>query len=68
MEYLKDDCLLKLIKESDKRLAKASKENDEETMEREDAYQEALYEVLNWVNSNTHTVEVIGGELEMVAV
>lgn len=68
MEYLKDNCIDKLIKESDERLAKASKKNDEEAMEREDAYQEALYDVLDWVNSNSHIVEVRGGELEMVAV
>ena len=37
-------------------------------MEKEDAYQEALYDVLDWVNSNEGPVEVIGGELEMVAV
>jgi hypothetical protein len=68
MIYLKDDCIFKLINESEKRHAKASKKNDEKGMEREDAYQEALYDVLDWVNENTKTVEVIGGELEMVAV
>ena len=68
MIYLKDDCIFKLIKESEKRHAKASKKNDEKAMEKEDSYQEALYDVLDWVNENTKTVEVIGGELEMVAV
>ena len=68
MEYLKDDCIFKLIKESDKRRIKASKKNDEEAMEKEDAYQQALYDTLDWINNHTHTVEVIGGELEMVAV
>lgn len=68
MEYLKDDCIFKLIKESEKRHIKASKKNDEKAMEKEDAYQEALYDVLNWVNDNAHSVEVVGGELEMVAV
>jgi hypothetical protein len=68
MEYLKDDCIFKLIKESEKRHNKASKKNDERAMEREDAYQEALYDVLDWVNSNEGPVEVVGGELEMVAV
>ena len=68
MEYLKDDCIFKLIKESDERRIKASKKNDEEAMEKEDAYQQALYDALDWINNHTHTVEVIGGELEMVAV
>ena len=68
MEYLKDDCIFKLIKESDERRIKASKKNDEEAMEKEDAYQQALYDTLDWINNHTHTVEVIGGELEMVAV
>lgn len=66
--YLKDDCIFKLIKESEKRYNKASEKNDEKAMEEEDAYQQALYDVLDWVNNNTHSVEVIGGELEMVAV
>ena len=68
MEYLKDDCIFKLIKESEKRYDKASKKNDEEAMNREDAYLQALYDILDWINNHTHTVEVIGGELEMVAV
>lgn len=68
MEYLKDDCIFKLIKESDERRIKASEKNDEKAMEKEEAYQEALYDVLDWVNNHTHTVEVRGGELEMVAV
>ena len=68
MEYLKDDCIFKLIKESEKRHYKASKKNNEKAMEREDAYQQALYDVLAWVNENEGPVEVIGGELEMVAV
>lgn len=68
MIYLKDDCIFKLIKESEERYTKASKKNDEKGMEREDAYQEALYDVLDWVNDNKGPVEVIGGELEMVAV
>ena len=68
MEYLKDDCIFKLIKESDERRIKASKKNDEEAMEKEDAYQQALYDALDWINNHTYTVEVIGGELEMVAV
>ena len=68
MEYLKDDCIFKLIKESEERHHKASKKNDEKAIEKEEAYQEALYDVLNWVNDNTHSVEVVGGELEMVAV
>ena len=68
MEYLKDDCIDKLINESMKRRNKASKKNDEKAMEREDAYQEALYDVLDWVNENKGPVEVIEGELEMVAV
>ena len=68
MEYLKDNCIFQLIKESEKRYDKASKKNDEEAMNREDAYLQALYDVLDWINNHTHTVEVIGGELEMVAV
>lgn len=68
MEYLKDNCIDKLMKESEKRYAKASKKNNEKAMEKEEAYQEALYDVLDWVNSNKGPVEVIGGELEMVAV
>ena len=68
MEYLKDNCIFKLIKESEERHHKASKKNDEKAMEKEDAYQEALYDVLDWVNDHAGPVEVIGGELEMVAV
>ena len=68
MEYLKDDCIFKLIKESEERYDKASKKNDEKAMEKEDAYLQALYDVLDWVNDNQTPVEVIGGELEMVAV
>lgn len=68
MEYLKDDCIDKLINESMKRRNKAAKKNNEKAIEHEDAYQQALYDVLDWVNENTKTVEVIGGELEMVAV
>lgn len=68
MEYLKDDCIFKLLKESEERYNKASKKNNEKTMKEEDAYQQALYDVLDWVNDNKGPVEVIGGELEMVAV
>ena len=68
MEYLKDNCIFQLIKESEARYDKASKKNDEEAMNKEDAYLQALYDVLDWINNHTHTVEVIGGELEMVAV
>lgn len=68
MEYLKDDCLDRLMKESEERYAKASEKNDEKEMEKEDAYLQALYDVLDWVNDNKGPVEVIGGELEMVAV
>lgn len=68
MEYLKDNCIFRLIKESEERYNKASKKNDEKAMEEENAYQQALYDVLDWVNNHTHSVEVIGGELEMVAV
>lgn len=68
MEYLKDDCIFKLIKEAEARYNKASEKNDEKAMEREDAYKEALYDVLDWVNTNEGPIEVVGGELEMVAV
>lgn len=68
MEYLKNDCIFQLIKEAEVRYNKASEKNDEKAMEREDAYKEALYDVLDWVNTNEGPVEVAGGELEMVAV
>lgn len=68
MEYLKDDCIDKLINESMKRRNKAVKKNNEKAIKHEDAYQQALYDVLDWVNDNKGPVEVIGGELEMVAV
>ena len=68
MEYLKDDCIDKLIKKSDERHQKALEKNDEIAIEKENAYLQALYDVLDWVNDNKGPVEVIGGELEMVAV
>lgn len=68
MKYLKEDCIEQLMKESEERYEKASEANNEEAMNAEDAYINALYDVLNWIEEHKTPVEVPGGELEMVAV
>lgn len=67
METLQDQ-INKLMKESEERYAEDYKLNDNEGMDREDSYLQALYDILNWVNENKTSVEVYGGELDMVAV